>query len=163
MNRLARLYDGTSAYQLEYDRVTATQVDMRAKKRRERKRKFVARVKLMSCLAVIFAVACAVLYGNARIIQASSQVSELQAELEQVKEDNNQKMLDLEKSLDLKKVEEIATTQLGMKRPEKYQIVYVDVQQSDYGEVTNQEAPSPVQSTFGAIRRSISAFLAYFN
>lgn len=117
----------------------------------------------MSCLAVVFAVACGVLYGNARIIQASSRVSELQAELEQAKEDNNQKMLDLEKSLDLKKVEEIATTQLGMKRPEKYQIVYVDVQQSNYGEVAKQDSPAPVQSTFGAIRQSISAFLAYFN
>ena len=164
MNGLAKLYDGTSAYQLEYDsQEQLAEVNKRVKQRQLRKRKFFKRVKLMGCLAVVFVVACGVLYGNARIIQASSRVSELQAELEKITENNTQKLLDLEKSLDLKKVEEIAINELGMKRPEKYQIVYVDVQQSDYGEVTQTEKSEPVRGTFGAIRQSISAFLAYFN
>lgn len=164
VNELAKLYDGTSAYQLEYDyEEQLVEVNDRAKQRRWRKRRFIKRVRLIFCLGIVFAIACGVLYGNARIIQASSRVSELQAELKKVTEDNTQKLLDLEKSLDLKKVEEIATTELGMKRPEKYQIVYVDVQQNDYGEVTQTEKPEPLQGTFGAIRQSISAFLAYFN
>lgn len=164
MNGLSKLYDGTSAYQLEYEeQEQLAEVNNRAKQRRQRKRRFIKRIKLMACLSVVFAIACGVLYGNARIIQASSHVSELQAELKKVTEDNTQKLLELEKSLDLKKVEEIATKELGMKRPDKYQIVYVDVQQNDYGEVTQTEKSDSVQGTFGAIRQSISAFLAYFN
>lgn len=158
------MYDGTSAYQLDYDRQQQeVEENSRVKRQMARKRKFARRVKLMCCLAVVFALACGVLYGNARIIQASARVSELQAELEKVTEENTQKRLELEKSLDLKKVEEIAINELGMKRPEKYQIVYVDVQQNDYGEVTQPQNPNPIRATFGAIQQSIGAILAYFN
>lgn len=42
-----------------------------------------------------------------------------------------QKSFELEQSIDLSKIEKEATSRLGMRRPEKHQIVYLDVKQSD--------------------------------
>lgn len=61
----------------------------------------------------------------------------MEEELSELTETNNNKKIQLEKSVDLKKIEEIAISQYGMQRPDKNQIVYVRVVQSDYGEVIN--------------------------
>lgn len=42
-----------------------------------------------------------------------------------------QKAFELEQSIDLSKIENEATSRLGMRRPQKHQIVYLDVKQSD--------------------------------
>lgn len=42
-----------------------------------------------------------------------------------------QKAFELEESIDLSKIEAEATSRLGMHRPEKHQIVYIDVKKSD--------------------------------
>lgn len=42
-----------------------------------------------------------------------------------------QKAFELEESIDLSKIEAEATSRLGMHRPEKHQIVYLDVKKSD--------------------------------
>lgn len=42
-----------------------------------------------------------------------------------------QKAFELEQSIDLSKIETEATSRLGMRRPEKHQVVYVDVKKSD--------------------------------
>lgn len=42
-----------------------------------------------------------------------------------------QKAFELEQSIDLSKIENEATSRLGMRRPQKHQVVYLDVKQSD--------------------------------
>lgn len=42
-----------------------------------------------------------------------------------------QKAFELEQSVDLSKIENEATSRLGMRRPQKHQVVYLDVKQSD--------------------------------
>ena len=47
---------------------------------------------------------------------------------------------ELEKNIDLKKIEEIAVTKLGMQRPEKHQLVYISMKNNDYCEVKEDES-----------------------
>ena len=42
----------------------------------------------------------------------------------------------MEQSVDLTEVEKIASSELGMQRPEKHQVVYVDVKTNDVTELT---------------------------
>jgi len=163
---LARYYDGTSAYQLTYDQQPMhTTQSRQSQKAQARARALKRRMRMFVSLIAVFATACTILYGNVIIIQTSSKAERLQEELAAITNANNQKMLDLERSVDLKKVEEIAINELGMMRPEKYQTVYVDVTQTNYAEVS--EAPQTdnpgVAGTFGVIRKSIANLLAYFN
>ena len=51
----------------------------------------------------------------------------------------SQKSFELEQSIDLSKIEKEATTRLGMRRPEKYQTIYLDVKRDDTTERTADE------------------------
>lgn len=51
----------------------------------------------------------------------------------------SQKSFELEQSIDLSKIEQEATTRLGMKRPDRHQIVYIDVPKDDVTETTAGE------------------------
>lgn len=51
----------------------------------------------------------------------------------------SQMAFELEQSIDLSKIEKEATTRLGMQRPEKHQIVYLDVKRDDTTDLTADE------------------------
>lgn len=72
------------------------------------------------------------LFRYACITEMSSNLANLKGQYEEAQSVAVAKEFELEQEVDLKKVEEIATGELGMQRPEKHQIVYVDMQNSDY-------------------------------
>ena len=66
-------------------------------------------------------------------------VRELTRELSAQEAISSQKIFELEQSIDLGEIERIATTRLGMQRPESYQIIYVNVKSDDVTETTAGE------------------------
>ncbi len=165
---MSRYYNGTSAYkidEIEYGYVSDVKENIaeRQEKRQGRKAAFSKRVRVCAALVALFAVAIGLLFTNAMIIEKSSTVSKMQEELNSLTEPNNQTVLDFEKNLDLKKIEEIAINELGMKRPDKYQIVYVDVKQSDYAEVKREEEKSGFSFNIGTVSAAIGQFVEYIN
>lgn len=166
---MSTYYNGTSAYKIddiEYG-IRSNAKDNIAKRqqiRESKKATFIKRMRAFATFAGVFAVALGLLFTNAMIIEKSSTVNDMQNELSELTEANNQMVLDIEKNLDLKKIEEIAINELGMKRPDKYQVVYVNVQQNDYAEVAKAEKESSgFAATFGAIGSSIGQFMEYIN
>ena len=89
------------------------------------------------CLLIAAVLMAVTVHTQVLLMQAKSTVENMEEELATLTETNNNKKIQLEKSVDLKKVEEIAISQYGMQRPDKNQIVYVRVVQNDYGEVIN--------------------------
>ena len=166
---MSEYYNGTSAYkidEIEYGASTSVQENIAKRKqtRESKKALFFKRVRVCAAFAIAFAVAFGILFTNAVIIEKASQVNDMQKQLTELTEANNQVMLDIEKNLDLNKIEEIAINELGMKRPDKYQIVYVNVEQNDYAEISKEEKePLTLASTFGAIGSGISRFMEYIN
>ena len=67
----------------------------------------------------------------------------------------------MEQSLDLKKVEEIATTKLGMQRPEKHQLVYIDMNNKDYAEKSGKDTNS-TPGLLAYISGGIQSIVEYF-
>ena len=68
--------------------------------------------------------------------ETAGEIKSLTNELNDTRAYTSQRIFEMERTIDLGEVEEIATTRLGMQRPESYQIVYVNVEKEDVSEVT---------------------------
>ena len=95
--------------------------------------------------------------------ETSSQIKSLNKELAGIRSYTSQKIIEMERKVDLSEVEEIATTRLGMQRPESYQTIYVDVPQSDKTEVTVGEvegAKNSIKSFLNGLKKNIIEFFS---
>lgn len=96
------------------------------------------------------------------ISETEQEIKSLEKQLSNLEAYTSQKTFELEQSVDLTTVEEIATTKLKMQRPEKYQTVYVNIRQDDVTEVTAKDVEgvkSRVSSTANNLKRN---FLGIF-
>ncbi|MGN0183427.1 MAG: hypothetical protein ACI4DP_13630 [Candidatus Ornithomonoglobus sp.] len=75
----------------------------------------------------------------------------------------SQKSFELEQSIDLSKIEQEATTRLGMKRPERHQIVYIDVPKDDVTEKTAGEVEGFRNRTAAIVKSIISHIVEFFS
>ncbi|MBQ7974231.1 MAG: hypothetical protein IJ300_00870 [Clostridia bacterium] len=90
--------------------------------------------------------------------ETASEIRALSKELENTRAYTSQRVYEMERNIDLSEVEEIATTELGMQRPESYQIIYVNVDKDDLSEVTAKEvegAGNDLKALFGTIKENI--------
>lgn len=98
------------------------------------------------------------------------EVNETVSELESVRADYQfeesvtaQKSYELEQSIDLSKIEQEATTRLGMKRPEKYQQIYVDVKKNDVTEKVSGEVEGLENRFTKGINSIINHIVEFFS
>lgn len=130
------------AYQNDsYLRQFDEQEQERAEKRQlSRKQKLQQQRRLnFQVICVIIALFCAAYFmisQNVQVNDTARQINNLKKELAVLESNTSQKTFELEQSVDLNKVEEIASTRLNMQRPEKYQVVYINIKTDDVTEVT---------------------------
>lgn len=156
---------GTSAYRLDNCDIENYYTKKRINEQEAKKARAVksakARLKTIASILLVFAVACTILYRNVIIIESSTEAQQLEEKLTTLQAANTKLNYELKKEVDLKKVEEIATTKLGMKRPDKHQTVYVDVTQKNYAEVKNSAADKTLGGTFSVIKQKVINVLEY--
>lgn len=88
----------------------------------------------------------------------ASEIKKLTNQLESTRAYTSQRVYEMERNIDLSEVEEIATTELGMQRPESYQIVYVNVDKDDVSEVTARDvegAGNDIKAFFENVKKNI--------
>ena len=85
-------------------------------------------------------------------------VEKKQAELNALVASNEKLQVDIDRSLDLDKVETIARDELGMRRAEKHQTIYLDMSQSDYVEKVAKNEFSPLLR----VGEFFSGLMSYF-
>ena len=95
--------------------------------------------KIIFYIAVVFVVLFAVSYRNALIAQTYSQVKDLKSELAQVEKENKQIEINIESQTNFSAIEEKAKNELGLKKLDDSQIVYVSLDKQDYVESSAQE------------------------
>lgn len=134
--------------------------DERIKKERL-KLKMKARVRAVGIILLIFALACTILYRNVVIIESATEAQNLENKLTSLQATNTKLDYELKKEVDLKKIEELATTKLGMKRPDKNQTVYVDVTQKNYAELSTKPVKDEFSGTYSVIKQNIINVLEY--
>lgn len=137
-------YGGNLAYELEFER-SAQRVQNKVtehkqqSRQRARMRAEMLRKTVCICAAMLAVCAAFMISRNVAVYESRNEVESLQKELNQLKEYSSQKAFELDQNLDLELIEETATKKLNMARPEKYQIVYVNIKQDDVTEVTARE------------------------
>ena len=103
-------------------------------------RKAERRAHTAGILRVVLVVAFAflLLVRGVMITDSCASVEKKQKELNALVASNEKLQVDIDRSLDLDKVEAIAKDELGMRRAEKYQTVYLNLSQEGYVEKTTK-------------------------
>lgn len=82
-------------------------------------------------VAACFTVAFVIISRYVAINEANSRIAELKKEYNSIIATNQDLQAKIDKTVDLKKLQTVASEKLGMVRPERYQIFYVDMQLDD--------------------------------
>lgn len=103
-----------------------------------------------------------VVYGFVQLYEASSEVGELNGRLTELQIENGKLRSGYESAIDLTLIE-LQAKQLGMKMPSPNQEVYLNISNTDRGEVIAAEKPNVFRQTWEAVRESFTGILEYFS
>ncbi len=108
------------------------------------------RSQLCSVL-VIFALLVAISYRNSLITEEFKAIQNLKSDLSNIEKENKQIEVSIEGSLNLNKIEKIASEQLGMQKQTVEQTIYTELPKEDYVEASIKEEQVQEQSWFEKI------------
>ncbi len=147
---------GNNAYQYEreYAERPKTRVVRRVRVRKHRKN--YAAVKSMILLGAAILLAFGLLLSNSQILEKNAKISQLEKKLDSVNAQVVARQFEIERGMDLRKIEEEATTRLGMQRPTKAQTVYINMGNCDYAEPAEKAVR---ENVFSAMAQNV---LEYF-
>ena len=103
------------------------------------KRKLKSQVKLVAGILLIFAGLLVISYRNSLINESFNKGESLKANLAAIQKENEQLKVNLEISLNLSNIEELAEKKLGMQKLDNSQKVYVSLDKQDYVEPASEE------------------------
>jgi len=147
---------GTLAEKIEYDVYEENKV-LKAKKIHKQNRKIKFRMILNT--AFIFSLCFIIIYRYALVTELNYEIDKLGRQYEELLEEKTTLEFELEKGMNLAKIEEIARNKLGMVRPDKNQIVNVSVPKDDYTVAAAEEkTKSEAQGLFDALVYKINSF-----
>ena len=95
--------------------------------------------KIILCIGIAFVILFAVSYRNALIAQKYSEIKQLKSELSEVEKENKQLEVNIESKINLGAIEEKASKELGLKKLDDSQTVYVSLEKQDYIESSSEE------------------------
>lgn len=126
---------GNLAYKYDYreEQERKTQVNKK-KKVHSKTKKRKNEISYLAKFASVVIVSLSALFMIVQFIEVNevqTMLADVRSEYEFEESLTSQKAFELEQSIDLSKIEQEATARLGMHRPERHQIVYLDVKQSD--------------------------------
>ena len=133
-------YGDNLAYDFEYygntARVQTKVQEHKQQSKAKAKAKKADMYKTISICAIMLSLCAGFMISrNVAVYESRNEVITLQKELNELKEYSSQKAFELEQSIDLDEIEKWARTERNMTKPEKYQIVYVNIKQDDITEV----------------------------
>ncbi len=163
-------YNDYDDYNYQRERVSEVKKTGKRKKRisneekllmqlkRQRAAKRWSLLKKTAYVVVLCASASFMITKYVELDAIDKRVRTLKNEVETMRSSTSQKIIEMEQGIDLDYIEKQATDKLGMKRPEKYQQIYVDVKRDDVTELTAREAEGftrRMAETIDSIKRNI--------
>ena len=113
-------------------------------------------------VTVVVCLLMMVVYGFVQLYEATSEVGELNDRLTELQIENGKLRSGYESAIDLTLIE-LQAKQLGMKMPSPNQEVYVNISNTDRGEVIAADRPNVFRQTWEAVRESFTGILEYFS
>lgn len=147
------------AYKLNYEELEVQAEKIQEVEKSESKKNFKPII-----YALIFSMAAYFLISkNIALYETNQEIKNLQRELTTWETYTSQRIFELEQSVDLATVEQIATTRLNMQRPQQYQIEYVSIDRDDVTEVTANEVEGVKNKVGNAAKSFKRNVLGIFN
>ena len=152
---------GSTARQLQYD-VYEENTVLKAKKRYKNNRKVKLRL-IVSILAVLVA-GLTVMYRFTAITQLSYDINQSEKVYNELRNKNSILKVKVETETNLTSIKEIAETRLGMQKPDKSQIVYIQVPRNDYTVVmkTQDQSGGNEDNIFNVMVSKMAALVRLF-
>ena len=97
------------------------------------------RISQTLTVLALFVILLTISYRNSLINEKFSDVQDLKVELSAIKKENEQLEVNIENSLNLNNIEQIAKEKLGMQKLNNKQTVYVELPKKDYVKSTTEE------------------------
>ena len=104
------------------------------------------RKKQLFSVIAIFALLLTISYRNSLITEEFNCIQGMKKDLATVEKENKQLEISIEGSLNLNKVEKIATEELGMQKQSVAQTIYADLPKQDYVEAAIEEIEKEEES-----------------
>lgn len=118
---------------------SSTQKLKKQSKQKQTKKQLKPKVKLVMFIALGFAILFAISYQNSLITESFNQKESLKKNLSVLEKENEQLKVNIEKSLNLNKVEQSAKEMLGMQKLDNSQKIYINLPKKDYIESATEE------------------------
>lgn len=118
---------------------TSSQKLKKQNTQKKEKRKIKPKIKLVFYIAVGFSILFAISYQNSLITESFNKKEELKKNLGAIEKENEQLQVNIEKSLNLSKVEQSAKELLGMQKLDNSQKIYINLPKKDYIETNTEE------------------------
>lgn len=148
--KLQPRYKNTPSSKTNKKKLEVIKNDQNKKAGISNKEKEKRRSQLCSVL-VIFALLLMISYRNSLITEEFKAIQNLKSDLTNIEKENKQLEVSIEGSLNLNKIEKIASEQLGMQKQTVEQTIYTELPKEDYVEATIQEEQEEEQSWFQKI------------
>lgn len=108
-------------------------------KKNKTKAKMHPRLKLMLYMAVGFLILFGISYRNSLITERFNEKEDLKGKVSSIQKENEQLKVNIESSLNLNNVEQMAKEKLGMQKLDNSQKIYVSLPKKDYIEAATEE------------------------
>lgn len=124
--------------QKKYPQKSSTRkTDNKAQQKKKTKKN--SNLKIMLYIGAVFVILFAVSYRNALITQKYSEIKKLKSSLSDMEKANKQLEVNIESKTNLGTAEEKASKELGLKKLDDSQIIYVNIDKQDYVESSTEE------------------------
>lgn len=120
---------GTAAKKIEYDVYEQNKV---LKEKKNYKSNIAIKAKIIVCIGVLFLFALVVMHRYTQITDMNYRLSGLEKQYEELRNENSRLKLAIEKQTNLSRIMQVAQENLGMQKPDKYQIVHIRVPKVSY-------------------------------
>ncbi len=149
---------GSNARKLEYDYEPEKKVVKKTSVKKQENRQVEVskhvKVRTMMAILTVFSAFMIVIYRYNMISEANLKAIGLKEELEKVSSELSIAMMNVEQGTNLTEIEDYAKQKLGMQKPDKNQIVYVDT--SSVNEVSVQSNEVVTSSILDSIKKFFS-------
>ena len=105
----------------------------------QKKSQLKSQVKTIIYIGLIFASLVVISYRNSQINESFNENEKLKSNLAAIQKENEQLRVNLENSLNLSNIEQVAKEKLGMQKLDNSQKVYVSLDKKDYVEPASEE------------------------
>lgn len=149
---------GTAAEKLQYDVYEQNNVLKSKKKYRSNIR---VKIKMTFTILAIFTSCLLLMYRYAIVTELNYNISKSDKIYNEIRNDNSRLKVQIEKEMDLAKIKEVAEKKFSMQKPDRSQMVYLNIPKQDFTVVAGSKKNIRDVNMFETILNKVNKFFEF--